>query len=382
MEFWKLLLASGFFLASWVLAVGVQNLPPCSFPAIYNFGDSNSDTGGISAAFEPIKPPNGEAFFHKPAGRAADGRLVIDFIAERLKLPYLSAYLNSLGTNYRHGANFATGGSTIRRPNETIFENGISPFSLDMQTAQFLQFKARTADLYRQAKNPSQRSALPNPQDFAKALYTFDIGQNDLSSGFRKLSFDQLRAQLPDIVNQLATAVHRIYEEGGRTFWIHNTGPVGCLPIQLFYNLNPPPGFLDDHGCVKAQNNIAVEFNRQLRDRVTKLRAELPQAAITYVDVFAAKYGLIGTAKTEGFAEPMKVCCGYHVKYDHVWCGNKGSASGREVYGASCQNPSAFISWDGVHYTQGANQWVANRILNGSPSSKPAIPITQACHRH
>ncbi|KAM0954849.1 hypothetical protein TB2_022958 [Malus domestica] len=382
MEFWKLLLASGFFLASWVLAVGVQNLPPCSFPAIYNFGDSNSDTGGISAAFEPIKPPNGEAFFHKPAGRAADGRLVIDFIAERLKLPYLSAYLNSLGTNYRHGANFATGGSTIRRPNETIFENGISPFSLDMQTAQFLQFKARTADLYRQAKNPSQRSALPNPQDFAKALYTFDIGQNDLSSGFRKLSFDQLRAQLPDIVNQLATAVHRIYEEGGRTFWIHNTGPVGCLPIQLFYNLNPPPGFLDDHGCVKAQNNIAVEFNRQLRDRVTKLRAELPLAAITYVDVFAAKYGLIGTAKTEGFAEPMKVCCGYHVKYDHVWCGNKGSASGREVYGASCQNPSAFISWDGVHYTQGANQWVANRILNGSPSSNPAIPITQACHRH
>ncbi|KAB2610144.1 GDSL esterase/lipase [Pyrus ussuriensis x Pyrus communis] len=382
MEFRKLLLASGFFLASWVLAVGGQNLPPCSFPAIYNFGDSNSDTGGISAAFEPIKPPNGEAFFNKPAGRAADGRLVIDFIAERLKLPYLSAYLNSLGTNYRHGANFATGGSTVRRPNETIFENGISPFSLDMQTAQFLQFKARTADLYRQAKNPSQRSALPNPQDFAKALYTFDIGQNDLSAGFRKLSFDQLRAQLPDIVSQLAIAVHRIYEEGGRTFWIHNTGPVGCLPIQLFYNLNPPRGFLDDHGCVKAQNDIAVEFNRQLRDRVTKLRAELPQAAITYVDVFAAKYGLIGTAKTEGFAEPMKVCCGYHVKYDHVWCGNKGSASGREVYGASCQNPSAFISWDGIHYTQGANQWVANRILNGSPSSIPAIPITQACHRH
>ena len=57
------------------------------------------------------------------------------------------------------------------------------------------------------AKNPYERSKLPNPQDFAKALYTFDIGQNDLSVGFRKLSFDQLRAQIPDIVNQLATAV-------------------------------------------------------------------------------------------------------------------------------------------------------------------------------
>ncbi|XP_008230502.1 PREDICTED: GDSL esterase/lipase At5g14450-like isoform X1 [Prunus mume] len=382
MELWKLLVASGFFLASWVLGAGGENLPVCSFPAIYNFGDSNSDTGGISAAFEPIRAPYGEAFFHKPAGRDSDGRLIIDFIAERLRLPYLSAYLNSLGTNYRHGANFATGGSTIRRPNETIYEYGISPFSLDMQTTQFLQFKARSAELYREAKNPSDRSTLPNPQDFAKALYTFDIGQNDLSVGFRKLSFDQIRAALPDILNQLATAVRRIYEQGGRSFWIHNTGPIGCLPVNLFYNLNPPPGYLDDHGCVKGQNDIAIEFNRQLKDRVIKLRAELPQAAITYVDVYAAKYGLISSAKTEaGFADPMKVCCGYHVKYDHVWCGNKGMVNGSEVYGPSCQTPSSYISWDGVHYTQGANQWVANHILNGSLSSNPPTPITQACHR-
>ncbi|OMP06341.1 No apical meristem (NAM) protein [Corchorus capsularis] len=34
--------------------------------------------------------------------------------AERLGLPYLSAYLDSTGTNFRHGANFATGGSCIQ----------------------------------------------------------------------------------------------------------------------------------------------------------------------------------------------------------------------------------------------------------------------------
>ncbi|KAK1374321.1 hypothetical protein POM88_030514 [Heracleum sosnowskyi] len=33
---------------------------PCVFPAIYNFGDSNSDTGGISAAFLPIPNPDVE----------------------------------------------------------------------------------------------------------------------------------------------------------------------------------------------------------------------------------------------------------------------------------------------------------------------------------
>ena len=92
----------------------------------------------------------------------------------------------------------------------------------------------------------------------------------------------------------------RIYQQGGRAFWIHNTGPIGCLPVNFFYNHNPAPGYLDQHGCVKGQNDMAVEFNKQLKDRVIKLRAELPEAAITYVDLYAAKYGLISNAKNEG----------------------------------------------------------------------------------
>lgn len=52
----------------------------CSYGGIYNFGDSNSDTGGISAAFEPITTPYGMTFFKKPVGRVTDGRLVYDFL--------------------------------------------------------------------------------------------------------------------------------------------------------------------------------------------------------------------------------------------------------------------------------------------------------------
>ncbi|XP_050223259.1 GDSL esterase/lipase At5g14450-like [Mercurialis annua] len=366
-----------------VLSVKISALPlsPCGFPAIYNFGDSNSDTGGISAAFEPIRAPYGLPFFHKPAGRDSDGRLIIDFIAERLNLPYLSAYLNSIGTNYRHGANFATGGSTIRRQNETIFEYGISPFSLDMQIVQFDQFRSRTADLYNQVKGSPEADRLPRPEEFAKALYTFDIGQNDLSVGFRKMSLDQLTATLPDIINQLATAVQHLYEQGGRAFWIHNTGPFGCLPVNLFYvGSNPTPGYLDELGCVKAQNEMSVEFNSKLKDRIIKLREELPEAAITYVDVHAAKYQLIKNAKSLGLADPLKVCCGYHEKYQHVWCGNKGMVNDTETYGASCKDPSMFINWDGVHYTEFTNHWVANHTHNGSLADPP-VPITHACHR-
>lgn len=72
----------GFLISSVLCVKGVElkDSPPCTFPAIYNFGDSNSDTGGISAAFVPIPSPYGVGFFHKPAGRDSDGRLIIDFI--------------------------------------------------------------------------------------------------------------------------------------------------------------------------------------------------------------------------------------------------------------------------------------------------------------
>lgn len=58
----------------------VSPLSPCSFPAVFNFGDSNSDTGGLSAAFGQAPSPNGETYFGAPAGRFSDGRLIIDFI--------------------------------------------------------------------------------------------------------------------------------------------------------------------------------------------------------------------------------------------------------------------------------------------------------------
>lgn len=52
----------------------------CGFPAVFNFGDSNSDTGGLSAAFGQAPPPNGESFWGRPMGRYYDGRVAVDFI--------------------------------------------------------------------------------------------------------------------------------------------------------------------------------------------------------------------------------------------------------------------------------------------------------------
>ncbi|KAF5479587.1 hypothetical protein F2P56_000396 [Juglans regia] len=362
------------FLVLPAVVLGGSGPRRCEFPAIFNFGDSNSDTGGRSAALSEVHQPNGETFFGHPSGRVCDGRLILDLIAEELKSPYLSAYLDSIGTDFRHGANFATGGSSIR-------PGGYSPFHLWIQMSQFMRFKSQTEALYNNQLDPSRKippvkSSLPMPKDFSKALYIFDIGQNDLAYGFQYTTLEQVRLSIPDILSELSQAVHQLYKEGARIFWVHNTGPIGCLPKSVI-NDRSKPGNLDQIGCVKPQNEIAQEFNRQLKDMVFKLRAQLPDAALTHVDMYSAKYALISNAKNEGFVDPFELCCGSYYGY-YIDCGKKEIVNGT-VYGSLCQNPSRHVSWDGIHYSESANLWIANRILNGS-FSDPPVSIREACY--
>ncbi|KDP26685.1 hypothetical protein JCGZ_17843 [Jatropha curcas] len=349
----------------------------CHFPAIFNFGDSNSDTGGKSAAFHRLPYPNGYSFFNKPSGRYCDGRDIIDFLAEKLELPYLSAYLDSIGTNFRHGANFATGGSTIQPADGNIFGSGFSPISLDIQLSQFEQFKERTLELYNQGRTLNVMNKLPRPEDFSKALYTLDIGQNDLHAWIKLMSEKQVVESLPKIINQFAQAIEKLYQLGARIFWIHNTGPIGCLPFAVIF-YPPKPENRDENGCVKSHNDIAQEFNRQLKDRVSQLRKQLPNAALTYTDIYTAKYSLISEAKKHGFADPLGYCCGHYGDY-RLQCGRKAIVNGTEISGDPCSNPELYISWDGIHYSQAANKIIAHSILDGS-LSEPPISISEACN--
>ncbi|KAM6562317.1 hypothetical protein CsatB_022315 [Cannabis sativa] len=354
----------------------------CHFPAIFNFGDSNSDTGGLSAAFGQAPFPNGETYFHTPSGRFSDGRLVIDFIAEKLGLPHLSAYLDSLGSSFSHGANFATAGSTIRPQNTTISQSGYSPISLDVQFVQFSDFRSRTLSLRK--KGHQFEKLLPKEEDFSKGLYTFDIGQNDLTAGYKlNLTTEQVKAYVPDVLNQFSKVVKGVYGLGGRSFWIHNTGPVGCLPYILDRFL-VTAAQIDKYGCATPFNDVAQFFNSKLKSTVAQLRKDLPLAAITYVDVYSVKYTLISQAKKFGFENPLVACCGHGGKYNYNRfnkCGSKKIIKGKEIVTAkSCDDPTVKIIWDGTHFTEAANKLIFNHIVNGSYSD-PLIPLEMSCHQ-
>jgi len=67
--------------------ISATNLFDC--PAIFNFGASNADTGGLAAAFQALPLPNGETFFNRSTGRFSDGRLIIDFIGSPFFLYFI-----------------------------------------------------------------------------------------------------------------------------------------------------------------------------------------------------------------------------------------------------------------------------------------------------
>ncbi|AET01439.2 GDSL esterase/lipase At3g27950 [Medicago truncatula] len=314
----------------------------CVYPAIYNFGDSNSDTGAGYATMAAVEHPNGISFFGSISGRCCDGRLILDFISEELELPYLSSYLNSVGSNYRHGANFAVASAPIRP-----IIAGLT--YLGFQVSQFILFKSHTKILFDQLSDkrtePPLRSGVPRTEDFSKAIYTIDIGQNDIGYGLQKpnSSEEEVRRSIPDILSQFTQAVQKLYNEEARVFWIHNTGPIECIPYYyFFYPHKNEKGNLDANGCVKPHNELAQEYNRQLKDQVFQLRRMFPLAKFTYVDVYTVKYTLISNARNQGFVNPLEFCCGSYQGNEIHYCGKKSIKNGT-VYGIACDDSSTYI---------------------------------------
>lgn len=61
----------------------VSNANPLSYEAIFNFGDSISDTGNAAKFYHQpavASSPYGSTYFKGPSGRMSNGRLIIDFI--------------------------------------------------------------------------------------------------------------------------------------------------------------------------------------------------------------------------------------------------------------------------------------------------------------
>ncbi|XP_062180458.1 GDSL esterase/lipase At1g09390-like [Phragmites australis] len=314
---------------------------------LFNFGDSNSDTGGVAAVMGiRIAPPEGRAYFHHPTGRLSEGRVILDFICESLGTDHLSPYMKPLGSDFSNGVNFAIAGSTAT-PGETTF-------SLDVQLDQFLFFKERCLESIERGE-----SAPIDQRGFQTAIYTMDIGHNDIN-GVLHLPYDQMLAKLPPVVAEIKKAIETLHKNGARKFWIHGTGALGCMPQKLSIPRDDDSG-LDEHGCITSINNVCKKFNALLSEALDDSRLTLKKATIVFVDMFAIKYDLVANHTKYGIEKPLMTCCGHGgppYNYDPK---KSCMTSDNDL----CKLGEKFISWDGVHFTDAANGIVASKVLSG-----------------
>ncbi|KFK37921.1 hypothetical protein AALP_AA3G047600 [Arabis alpina] len=340
-----------------------------NFPVVFNFGDSNSDTGELSSGLGfRLQPFNGQTYSFNPpsSGRFCNGRLMVDFLMEAIDRPYLRAYLDSISTQtYRRGCNFAAAGSTIQKANAA----SISPFGFGVQVSQFITFKYKVLQLIQQDEELERY--LPSEYYFKNGLYMFDIGQNDLAGAFYSKTLDQVFALIPTILDIFQDGIKRLYVEGARNFWIHNTGPLGCL-AQVVSLFGRDKSKLDEFGCVSDHNQAAKLFNLQLRGLLKKLPQQYPDSRFTYVDIFSIKSDLILNHSNYGFDHSIMVCCGTGgppLNYNNqVHCGSTATLNGTIIIAKPCNDSSKYVNWDGIHYTEAANRFVARHILTGKYS--------------
>ncbi|AEE81985.1 putative acetyltransferase [Arabidopsis thaliana] len=357
-----------------VMLYGHKGDSKCDFEAIFNFGDSNSDTGGFWAAFPAQSGPWGMTYFKKPAGRASDGRLIIDFLAKSLGMPFLSPYLQSIGSDFRHGANFATLASTVLLPNTSLFVSGISPFSLAIQLNQMKQFKVNVDESH-SLDRPGLK-ILPSKIVFGKSLYTFYIGQNDFTSNLASIGVERVKLYLPQVIGQIAGTIKEIYGIGGRTFLVLNLAPVGCYPAILT-GYTHTDADLDKYGCLIPVNKAVKYYNTLLNKTLSQTRTELKNATVIYLDTHKILLDLFQHPKSYGMKHGIKACCGYGGRpynfNQKLFCGNTKVIGNFSTTAKACHDPHNYVSWDGIHATEAANHHISMAILDGSISYPPFI---------
>ncbi|KAG2638661.1 hypothetical protein PVAP13_2NG651000 [Panicum virgatum] len=284
------------------------------YTRLFAFGDSLTDTGNFisySAAPGPVaRLPYGETFFHRPTGRWSDGRLIVDFIVERLiGTPYWPPYLaGKTAEDFRYGANFAVGSATAL--SQGFFEkkhlnvDQITPYSLAVQIGWFQKLLAMLAS------TDNEREEI-----MATSLFLVgEIGANDyIHPIFQNKTFGWIKPVVPLVITSIAASLEALIRLGARTLYVPGIFPLGCAPRVLFLFRGSAPGDYDlATGCLRWLDDLVVHHNTLLKAKLADLRRAHPGVSVTYVHYSGEVLDIVTSKGRHGFDERtvLDACCG------------------------------------------------------------------------
>ncbi|AEE31008.1 GDSL lipase/esterase [Arabidopsis suecica] len=336
------------------------------FKSIISFGDSIADTGNylhlsdVNHLPQSAFLPYGESFFHPPSGRYSDGRLIIDFIAEFLGLPYVPSYFGSQNVSFDQGINFAVYGATAL---DRVFlvgkgiESDFTNVSLSVQLNIFKQILPNLC-----TSSSHCREMLGD-----SLILMGEIGVNDYNYPFFEgKSINEIKQLVPLVIKAISSAIVDLIDLGGKTFLVPGNFPLGCYPAYLTLFQTAAE---EDHdpftGCIPRLNEFGEYHNEQLKTELKRLQELYDHVNIIYADYYNSLFRLYQEPVKYGFKNrPLAACCGVGGQYNFTIgkeCGHRGVSC--------CQNPSEYVNWDGYHLTEATHQKMAQVILNGTYAS-------------
>ncbi len=217
-------------LAVLVAALAGGSAPAFAYTAMYSFGDSLSDVGnvyiasGVFGTPVPLSPP------YYP-GRFSNGPNWLDDLSAKLGLGVVSPSLAD-------GDDFAFGGA---QTGPTSVNTGL-PTDLVGQVAQF---------------------ALQVPSPASNALYTLDIGANDIGNAIEAYAQDpsfDLTGFLAQAVGNTVGAIGALYADGARDLLYYEAPDLSVVPA---FEAGGPLG-----------GDLAMAFNQGVLAGIAPFEAE------------------------------------------------------------------------------------------------------------
>ncbi|CAM0951533.1 unnamed protein product [Alopecurus aequalis] len=350
--------------------------------SLFTLGDSYIDAGNfviMAAQLVPPfpvwhdKPPYGMTFFGHPTGRLSDGRIITDFIAEQFGLPLLGASLLN-NSDVSNGVNFAVGGATAidvdYYERNKLVQFKLLNNSLNVQIGWFEELKPTICNTTKEQLVNTGCGGC-----FTKALFFVgEFGVNDYNFVWNAgKTEDEVMSYVPEVVKNIAIAVERLINEGAVYVIVPGNPPNGCSPTMLTFrsSLNQTEKY-DHMGCLNDMNRVARQHNAMLNASIGVLRGKYPHARIIFADFYKPIISILQSPSCFGVARAnaLRACCGGGGEYN--WnatavCGMPGVTA--------CKDPSAFISWDGVHYTEAIYRRIVKGWLYGPFADPPILSV-------